>query len=150
MKLYLIQHGLAVPDEVDPQKPLSREGIEATQEVARFLSDRAVKVDCIWHSPKVRSVQTAEIISRSVSCPDLAERDDLNPNDPVDEFPGEFQKLNTDLMIAGHLPFLRKLVSLLLTGSDGLDLVSFKNSGVVCLEYQGAWKLAWAVTPDLL
>ena len=150
MKLYLIQHGLAVPEDVDPQKPLSRQGVEATQKTARFLKDRAVKADSIWHSPKMRAVQTARIISRSVSCQEMEERDDLNPRDPVDKFPAEFQKTNTDRMIAGHLPFLQKLVSLLLTGSDGLELISFKNSGVVCLEYEEAWKLAWFVTPDLL
>lgn len=150
MRLYLIQHGIAVPEEQDPQKPLSQEGRDDTQKTAEFLKARDIKVDRIWHSKKTRSVQTAQMISGSITCSEIEERDDINPKDPVDKLQEGIQALNADLMIVGHLPFLQKLASLLLTGSDRNELISFKNSGVICLEYQENWKLAWFAPPYVL
>jgi len=150
MRLYLIQHGIAVPEEQGPQKPLSQEGRDDTQKTAEFLKARDIKVDRIWHSKKTRSVQTAQMISESIACSEIEERDDINPKDPVDKLQEGIQALNADLMIVGHLPFLQKLASLLLTGSDRNELISFKNSGVICLEYQENWKLAWFAPPYVL
>ena len=53
-------------------------------------------------------------------------------------------------MLIGHLPFLQRLASLLLTGSDSLELISFTYSAVVCLEYTEKWEIAWFLTPDLI
>jgi phosphohistidine phosphatase len=64
--------------------------------------------------------------------------------------PGEIETLEKDLMIVGHLPFLQKLASFLLSGTEGNQFISFRNSGVICLEYTDAWKLLWAVVPELL
>ena len=152
MKLYLIQHGLSVPEEEDHQKLLSKEGRDETERTARFLKEKNIKAADIWHSAKARSVQTAQMISEAVTCAKMTRRDDLNPNDPVDKFQAELQKSDTDVMIVGHLPFLPKLVSTLLTGSGATGLVSFKNSGVVCLEFKEneGWKLSWSLPPELM
>jgi phosphohistidine phosphatase len=150
MKLYLVQHGLSLPEEQDPQKPLSREGKKQTLKIADFLKKRKIAVDCLWHSTKLRAIQTAQIISKSIKCSEIQERDDLNPLDPVDKFPEKIESLNKDLMIVGHLPFLQKLVSLLLSGAETNEFVAFENSGVICLEYAGVWKIAWMITPELI
>lgn len=150
MKLYLIQHGIALPEEKDPEKPLSPEGKEETQRTAEFLKTKNIKADAVWHSPKLRAIQTAQIVADSISCSEIKERADLNPLDSVENFPQEIKSLNKNLMIIGHLPFLQKLASLLLSGSEINQFISFKNSGVVCLEYTDAWKIAWMVTPTLL
>jgi len=150
MKLYLIQHGIALPEEKDPAKPLSPEGKEETQRIAEFLKTKSIKTDVVWHSPKLRAIQTAQIVANFISCSEIKERNDLNPLDSVESCPEEIESLNKDLMIVGHMPFLQKLASLLLSGSETNQFVSFKNSGVVCLEYNGNWKLAWMVTPVLL
>lgn len=150
MRLYLIQHGLSLPEEKDPEKPLSPEGKEQTQKIAEFLKTKSLKVDSIWHSPKSRAIQTAEIISNSIFCSEIKERNDLNPLDPVEKFPDEIKSLNKNLMIVGHLPFLQKLASLLLSGSETNQFISFKNSGVVCLESTDIWKIAWMITPELI
>lgn len=150
MRLYLIQHGLSLPEEKDPEKPLSPEGKEQTQKIAEFLKAKSLKVDSIWHSPKSRAIQTAEIISNSIFCSEIKERNDLNPLDPVEKFPDEIKSLNKNLMIVGHLPFLQKLASLLLSGSETNQFISFKNSGVVCLESANIWKIVWMITPELI
>ena len=150
MRLYLIRHGISLPEEKDPEKSLSQEGKEQTQKIAEFLKTKSVKVDAIWHSPKLRAIQTAQIISKSIFCPEIQERNDLNPLDSVEKFPEEIQSLSKDLMIVGHLPFLQKLASLLLSGSETNQFISYKNSGAVCLEYTDTWKIAWMVTPELM
>lgn len=150
MKLYLIQHGLALSEEKDSRKPLSSEGRDTTQKIGNFLKTKGVEVECIWHSEKLRAIQTAQIISESISCDRTEKRKDLNPLDPLDKFYTEFLKMNRDLMIVGHLPFLQKLASLLLTGSDNFELVSFRYSAVLCLEYREKWKIAWFITPELI
>ena len=55
-------------------------------------------------------------------------------------------------MIVGHLPFLGKLVSLLVTGSEKNEIVEFHFGSVVCIERRddGKWKVAWMITPALL
>ncbi|MFH1395208.1 MAG: phosphohistidine phosphatase SixA [Candidatus Omnitrophota bacterium] len=150
MKLYLIQHGLSVPEDIDPQKPLSEEGKEQTEKAARLLKAEKINISNLWFSKKIRAVQTAQIISEYVTCPNIRERDDLKPNDPVDKFKDEIKDLAGDLMIVGHLPFLKKLTSLLLSGNDAGDIIAFKNSGIVCLEHQDKWRIEWCLTPDLL
>jgi len=150
MKLYLIQHGISLPEEKDPEKPLSLEGKEETQRTAEFLKAKNIEVDAVWHSPKQRAAQTAQIIVNSIFCSEIQERDDLNPLDSVETFPAEIESLDKNLMIIGHLPFLQKLASLLLSGSEANQFISFKNSGITCLEYTDTWKIDWMVTPALL
>ena len=150
MKLYLIQHGKALPEEKDSKRSLSPEGVTETQKIADFLKTKNIKFGEIWHSKKTRAVQTAGIISKALSIKNMLRRDDLNPDEPVEKFPDEIKNLNKDLMIAGHLPFLQRLASLLLTGSETDSPVSFKNSGLVCLEFQQEWKILWYVIPELL
>jgi len=150
MKLYLIQHGMALSEEKDPAKPLSPEGKEETQRTAEFLKTKNIEVDAVWHSPKLRANQTAQIVANSIFCAEIKERDDLNPLDSVETFPEEIKSFNKNLMIIGHLPFLQKLAALLLSESETNQFISFKNSGIVCLEYTDTWKIAWMVTPALL
>lgn len=150
MKLYLVQHGLSLPEEVDPEKSLSPEGEAASRNIAAFLKEKNIRVDRVWHSSKKRAVQTAQIMAESLSSPETQERKDLNPMDPVGDFPGEIEALKKDLMIVGHLPFVQKLASLLLSGTEEKDLISIRNSGIICLEHTDSWKVLWTVTPELL
>lgn len=150
MKVYLVQHGMSMPEEMDPEKALSPQGNKQSRNMAEFLREKNIRVDCIWHSPKKRAAQTAHIMADIIACPEAQERTDLNPLDPVGDLPGEIKSLNKDLMVVGHLPSLQKLASLLLSGTEDNLFVSFKNSGVICLEYTDSWKLLWTMVPELL
>jgi len=150
MKLYLIQHGLSLSEEQDPQKPLSEEGKDETQKMGRFIKAEKICVASIWHSKKMRSIETVKIITEYIEKTDINERVDLNPNDDVGKIKEELEAVRQDIMIVGHLPFLQKLASLLLFENEENDSITFKNSGIICLEYQEKWKLLWKITPDLL
>jgi len=150
MKLYLVQHGLALPEEKDPKRPLSLEGRNETEKMANFLKLKNIHIACLWHSAKTRALETAEIILKAISCPQIRQRNDLNPLDPVEKLPQQILSLDKDLMIVGHLPHLEKLASLLLAGSESSEIISFKNSGVVCLEYSERWRLSWMIISDII
>ncbi|MFC1755398.1 phosphohistidine phosphatase SixA [Thermoproteota archaeon] len=150
MRLYLVQHGQALFREQDPERSLSDEGVAQTQKIADFFKGKDLSVDIIWHSQKARAIQTAHILSNVISHQTIEERHDLNPMDSADMVAQELIGLNKDVMIVGHLPFLQKLASLLLTGRQGLDIISFRYSAVVCLEFQEEWKVLWFLTLDLV
>ncbi len=152
MRLYLVQHGKAKSKDEDPDRPLADEGRDDVERMADFLAGRDIELEAVWHSGKTRAAQTAEILAESVVTTDgVTHRDGLKPNDIPDPVQKEINSRRRDVMIVGHLPFLNKLASLLITGREGADVVAFQKGGIVCLEQddEGAWRLAWMVTPDL-
>ncbi len=150
MKLYLVQHGKAVDEKIDPKRPLSEDGKVETEEMARFLQVRKIKPEIIWHSEKLRARQTAEIFANILDVSEVVEKEGLKPNDPVELFRNEIEVMEKDLMIVGHLPFLAKLCSLLITGNEERYIVEFKYSGVLCLDFKEKWKIYWYLTPELI
>lgn len=153
MKIYLIQHGESVPEAIDPERPLTEKGRADISKVANYLKGR-VNIDIIWHSTKLRARQTAALIADIFSSKSgLFEKKGLAPNDPVDKIKDDIIKENPEnLMIVGHLPFLAKLASLLLTDSDSQNIVGFHQGGVVCLEHtdKNGWVVAWDIVPELI
>lgn len=153
MKLYLIQHGEALPDELDPARPLSEAGETDVRNVAAFLAERDIAIAGIAHSGKLRARQTAELLAEALTPrPSVAERRRLNPNDPPEDLARELAKRQEDAMLVGHLPFMGRLVALLVSGQPHDDVVSFTPGSVVCLERAGAgrWSIAWMLRPQLL
>ncbi len=153
MKLYLVQHAKAASKEQDPQRPLTKEGRQELRKICDFAEQQGITVDYIWHSGKKRAQQTAQLLGEVLSVNKaLSPRDGLAPNDDVTAFCSEFDSLEGDIMVVGHLPFLSNLASLLLASDESRQVVRFANGGIVALERseQGKWQLMWMVTPDLL
>ncbi len=81
------------------------------------------------------------------------EKHGLAPDDDVDDIAREIQSLHEDLMIAGHLPSLEKLASMLTCGREGCLALDFKRAAVVALERQATdepWVLEWMITPEII
>jgi len=153
MRLYLVQHGTALSKEADPDRPLSPEGAREVGEMVAFFARRHLSVNELWHSGKTRARQTAMALAGALRAPNLRERDGLNPKDSIDPLAEALRRRDADLMVVGHLPFLSRAASLLLTGDADREVVAFQNAGVVCLERNEAdarWRLLWALTPELL
>ena len=149
MKLYLVQHGDALAKDENPKRPLSQEGSEKAAHMARYLVEKGVQPALIWHSKKERSIQTAHIFAQEIKTATLIARDDLNPLDPVDHLPQELCSLNKDVMIIGHLPFLQRVATLLLTDSPNNDFILFRYCAVACFEFEISWRLVWFINPDI-
>jgi len=57
-----------------------------------------------------------------------------------------------DVMLVGHLPFMERLVSYLITGSIEITVFKFQNGGIVCLDRDqdtGSWYIKWALMPEI-
>ena len=153
MRLYLVQHAKAEPKDVDPERPLTEEGRRDIQKVAEFIKPLDLSVDYLWHSGKTRAAQTAEVLTEVIEIRNqMAAREGLAPNDDVEAVRDEIVSAQQDIMIVGHLPFVSKLASLLLTDSESANVVAFKQGGIVCLYYsdESQWQIDWMVTPELL
>jgi len=153
MKLYLVQHAKAASKEMDPQRSLTEEGRRDVQKVAAFIKPLKLWVDCLWHSGKRRAAETAEILAEVIEIKEAKiAHDGLGPNDDVTVLRNELAFSQQDIMIVGHLPFLSKLVSLLLAGSESANTVVFRNGGIVCLNRSetNQWQIDWIVTPELI
>jgi len=153
MKLYLVQHAKAASKDVDPQRPLTEEGLRDIRKVAEFIKPLYLSVDYLWHSGKTRAQQTAEVLAKVIEVgKEMAAHDGLAPNDDVSALRDEIISDRQDIMIVGHLPFLPELASLLLTNSQSSNPVAFKNGGIVCLDYSddNQWQLDWMIIPELL
>ena len=153
MKLYLVQHGKAASKEIDPERPLTEEGRKDVWKIAAFTKPLNLCVDCLWHSGKKRAAQTAQLLAEAVKINNAqTAHDGLGPNDDVAALRDELVPASQDIMIVGHLPFLSKLASLLLSSSESGNIVGFKNGGIVALSRseENLWQVDWIVTPQLL
>ena len=151
--LYLVQHGEAVSKDIDPDRPLSSDGLNDVTRMTAFLSNASISVDRVLHSGKTRAKQTAEIFAKSIAESGLTEAvAGINPNDPVVEFVPFIEALNTPTMIVGHLPFMAKLVAQLAINRDDIALVEFQPGSVVCLgkDENNHWNVNWMLRPELL
>lgn len=153
MKLYLVQHAKAVAKEQDPERPLSELGRREAERMAAFVGPLGLKVDQLWHSGKTRADQTAEIYADALTVAEgPTARAGLKPNDNVALLRDELAVTSDDTMIVGHMPFISRLATLLLTGYESPPVITFVNAGLVCLERtaDNRWQVAWSLAPDLL
>jgi phosphohistidine phosphatase len=152
MSLYLVQHGLSLGKDTDPEQGLSEEGISTTKRVAHVANSYQVEVKAIHHSPKKRARQTAELMS-AVLIPvgGIQVKAGLLPLDDV-ALLAKSLATNDQLMLVGHLPFMERLCSLLVTGNPEHLIFKFQNSGIVCLdkeEESPSWFIKWALMPNI-
>lgn len=148
MVLYLVQHGEALPEAIDPAKGLSPAGMKDVQVLAAACRQFGVSARDILHSGKRRAEQTAGILGQALGMRPRAATG-LDPQDPVKPVATECEALDEDRIIVGHMPFLGRLATLLLAGREGPPAVAFQRGGMVCLEKRvpGEWTLVWTLFP---
>lgn len=152
MSLYLVQHGTSLIKSEDPEKGLSADGKMETERIADVARGYQVRVSRIFHSGKKRTRETADILSTRLSPPGGSEsRGGMNPMDDVRVFAGSLE-LDKDMMLVGHLPFLERLIGLLVCGNPDLTVFKLQNSGILCLDRVAHVKnpvIRWALMPSV-
>jgi len=135
MRLYLMQHGEALPKEVDADRPLSQRGRGDVERLAAFLGQRGVAVERIYHSGKTRAKQTAEILGARIA-PGLAPERlaGINPDDPSEPIATDIGGWRDDTLLVSHQPFLGKLTAALVAGDETTGCLSFEPGTIVYLE----------------
>ena len=126
MEIYLVRHGAAHTKEDDPERHLNKDGLDQCHLSGRALRQLDIKFDLVISSPKVRARQTAEIIAEEAGYPKdkIKVTETLEPTaSPKDttSYLNNFTEKN-NIMLAGHLPLLGKLVSELLSENTQISL----------------------------
>ena len=152
MAFYIVQHGQSLTRDLDPEKGLSPQGIEEVKRIAGFALQYGVKVARIQHSGKKRARQTAELLAAILDpAHGLQEAAGIKPLDDVAAFaPRVDYSANT--MVVGHLPFLERLTSFLITGQQDPVVFKLQNGGIVCLdriENSNTSAIKWALMPKI-
>ena len=136
MELYLLQHGLALPAEEDPATTPAKEGVVQIQATgARVLQRLGVRPGLIACSPKKRARQSAALIAEAVNFPysDILESELLLPLLTLLQETLRPPRRHSEpgpLLLAGHLPSLAEVASLLL-GNGCRVRIRFENGGLV-------------------
>ncbi|MFC1510038.1 phosphohistidine phosphatase SixA [Candidatus Omnitrophota bacterium] len=146
--IYLVQHGIAQVEEVDPKRALSDVGIEEVRRVAAYLKKHDVVFSRIVHSGKLRALQTAEIFAEILDVEDVCALEGINPKDDPDIF---MRQLTDDhLMVVGHLPHLQKVASKIVANDENRAVVKIQNASVLCLEIENhVGSIQWFVVPGM-
>jgi len=143
MLLYLAHHGDAVSPAEDPQRPLSALGRAQVDRLSSQAAERAVRPAAIWHSGKLRARQTAEAYWRACNpLADFSAARWMQPGDPpriADLLLAETR----DILLAGHMPHLDRLLQHLL-GESAPSAEGFPLNGLVAVEQvEAGWEARW-------
>ncbi len=152
MALYLIQHGKSLPKDQDPDQGLSEEGVNETERMARLAQDYGVNVSQVRHSVKTRARQTAEIFAIALKPQnDIQEISGIKAMDDVAAYATKIDP-DENVMLVGHLPFMERMTSYLITGTIDQPVIKFQNSGIVCLDKDPetqSWVIKWTLMPNI-
>lgn len=160
MFVYLVRHGEALEESVDPARPLSPQGHHEVRAVAHQLAALAsaampTPIRLIHHSGKRRTEQTAQILAAALAPhAQLVPTDHLGPNDDprlvADKLNAARAQPNA-VMVVGHLPHLGRLASLLLGADSDLTPIRFATASVAALSWQESdgWAVDWVLSSRL-
>ncbi len=145
MLAVLVHHADAVSPAVDPQRPLSSEGLAQAEDLAARAKAAGTSPVEIWHSGKLRARQTGEAFLRACN-PFAAFRmaRGLLPEDPPEMMGIVLDAETRDVMVVGHMPNIAALATRL-AGRQA----DFPIHGVICFERvsAGEWKERWRFSP---
>lgn len=157
MEIYLMQHGIPLPKDKDPEQGLSPEGADQIRSSGRALKRMGVSPDTIVCSPKKRSQQTAAIVAEELGIPTnkIVETEKTKPMAPpadtVNFLAGLLDKKR--VLIAGHLPSLGETASVLFTEGSEV-LINFQMGGVCRIDVETlpthSGIVRWYLTPEQL
>jgi phosphohistidine phosphatase len=125
--LWLVRHGEAVPESVDPSRPLSAEGIGSIKKAAQNIAAGISRLDLVAASGKLRARQTAEIIAAAAgyAADRIVETKVLSPGAAPGDFLSflEEHEENESILCVGHLPSIAIFASVLLSSGGDVKLV---------------------------
>jgi phosphohistidine phosphatase len=148
MTLYIVRHGRARKGGKDLLRPLTARGIRETRAAAGFLKRMGIRPRAIWHSDRVRAIQTARLLKVLRPAWGLIEQPDMGPEDSVGPIMRAIKRARGDVMIVGHLPHLGKLVAKLIGGNISDEILGFPPSTIVVLsDEEGKWAIEAVLPP---
>ena len=144
MKVYLIHHATAFSLEEDPKRHLTELGRGQADRLGARFADAGISPVKILHSDKQWVLETAERMAAAMGVPDrtAVAAYPIDTPDPVEPFIDEINNTDGDIMMVGHVRFLRRVASRLVCGDEGVEVLNFKPDfcTMFCLgEEDGDW-----------
>ncbi len=148
MTIYLVQHGQCFDKQTDPEQNLTPEGRTKILQIAKMAAEAGITVSSIYHSGKLRALQTAELFYEQLRASQIKSIVGIAPLDSVENFANHFE-FPENSMIVGHLPFMERLTSYLITGNQQQLIIKFQNAGIVGLSQNdnNNWHIKWTILP---
>jgi len=147
MKIYLVRHGAAVPEEEagsDRDRWLSSRGREEARVLAKLLREQQVELDAILCSPLPRAVQTAELVAHALDyIGTISSRRFLEPGAHPRIAATEVQAAGLSVLVVSHEPTISNLGAFIM----GLPAFPpFRTAQCCALDDR---KPTWTARPDL-
>lgn len=135
MRLILVRHAIALDGADDDARPISDEGRRRFRSVVKALSRLELGLDRIVHSPKLRALQTADLLTPLLRDGGTTEVSDLLADVPGVALVEAISGWEGDVAVVGHEPYLTLLLSWLITGEPASGgALQLKKGGVAFLE----------------
>jgi len=153
MRLYIIRHAAAEQGgrgTSDAGRPLTPHGRARFRSTVAGLRRVGVRFDRLYHSPKLRAVETADLLGRLVRGETVVTAHLARA--PAPALLGAVR--GEEVGVVGHEPWLGALAAWLVTGDRGRgERFPLKKGGVVVLEGDlrpGAMRLVASLPPKVL
>jgi phosphohistidine phosphatase len=148
VNIYLVRHGEAVSERLDPARPLTSSGREEVQRMALMAVAKNVQVSAIFHSGSLRAKQTAEILAEHLQFNlGVEQLSGLLPQDDPAFAKGELEAAESPIILVGHLPHLNRLIALLASGDVESGAMELPPATMVCCSNdESKWKISWTLT----
>jgi phosphohistidine phosphatase len=143
----LVHHASALGPKEDAMQPLSGPGRAWADEAALEAARLGARPSAIWHSGKLRARQTAEAFWRACNpLATLGAQRGMLPGDPPQWIADRLLVEEGELLLAGHMPQLARLLRLLVVGDADAPAPDFPAHGVIALErrdrrYVELWRI---------
>jgi phosphohistidine phosphatase SixA len=141
MKIYLIHHTTAFSAEEDPERHLKPQGRDEADRLGNRLRDAGSAPLKILHSDKQWVRETAERLAVVLGMSDRTETAGypINTGDDITPFLDEIRNCDGDIMMVGHVEYLIRTASALVSGDQNNHVVAFKPGfgSIFCIEGEG-------------
>ncbi|MFT6070130.1 MAG: phosphohistidine phosphatase [Bacteriovoracaceae bacterium] len=142
MKIYLVRHGEAEGAEINPERPLTKNGEKQVILLASTIRRKHFAIDEIIHSGVLRAEQTALILQKELGLNHpVNQGEDLLPGSDPKVWFDQLHQSKKNIMLVGHMPFMGILGEMLIKNQMRLG---FSTAAMVSFRFEeGEFHLDW-------
>lgn len=142
MKIYLVRHGEAEGPEVNPERPLTKNGEKQVIKLASKIKSKHFAIDEIIHSGVLRADQTAHILQKELGLGHpISKGEELLPGSDPKVWYEKLHQENKNIMLVGHMPFMGILGEMLIKNQMSLG---FSTASMISFRFEdGEFLLDW-------
>jgi phosphohistidine phosphatase len=157
MKIILARHGEAEtfsPSGYDKDRRLTKNGIQDIRKMALFIRLSSLKVQHIYHSPYIRTKETAEIYSEELGISDVIQScDELAPENDCSDLLCKLKTYSNSetFLLVSHNPGIGHFASQLIQGDSLFTNLPFLPGTTLAIniarENFSKGQIIWMISP---